>query len=206
MALPPLYKYLDVQGAKLTLGNRTFKHAKPSDFNDTEDLTIQSIFPEDVEAALAKLANGFTNVFVKNVNEPPTCAPELRDKVALLQRVYRENPQAAGFVREQIKKDATSKMFDVEHMRAMSQAFIEKINEFMQGYRVLCVTRHKDSERMWTEYAQNHEGIVLRIEPCLEKDSKFQLFRRVEYRASRPPPLRRYARFSNRQPVWRSRK
>jgi hypothetical protein len=43
MALPPLYKYLDVQGAKLTLGNRTFKHAKPSDFNDTEDLTIQSI-------------------------------------------------------------------------------------------------------------------------------------------------------------------
>jgi hypothetical protein len=47
MALPPLYKYLNVEGAKLTLGNRTLKHAKPSDFNDTEDLTIQSIFPED---------------------------------------------------------------------------------------------------------------------------------------------------------------
>ena len=44
MALPPLYKYLSVQGAKLTLGNNTFKHAKPSDFNDIEDLTIQSIF------------------------------------------------------------------------------------------------------------------------------------------------------------------
>ena len=47
MTLPPLYKYLDVSGAKLTLGNRTFKHAKPSDFNDTEDLTIKSIFTED---------------------------------------------------------------------------------------------------------------------------------------------------------------
>ena len=56
MALPPLYKYLDVQGAKLALGNRTFQHAKPSDFNDIEDLTIQSIFPEGVEAALTKLA------------------------------------------------------------------------------------------------------------------------------------------------------
>jgi hypothetical protein len=44
MPLPPLYKYLDFQGAQLTLGNRTFKHAKPSDFNDTEDLTIQSTF------------------------------------------------------------------------------------------------------------------------------------------------------------------
>jgi hypothetical protein len=46
MALPPLYKYLDVKGAKLTLGNNTFKHAKPSSFNDTEDVTISSIFPE----------------------------------------------------------------------------------------------------------------------------------------------------------------
>jgi hypothetical protein len=36
MALPPLYKYLDVQGAKLTLGNNTFRHAKPSTFNDVE--------------------------------------------------------------------------------------------------------------------------------------------------------------------------
>ena len=39
MTLPPLYKYLNVQGAKLTLGNRTFRHAKPSDFNDIEDMT-----------------------------------------------------------------------------------------------------------------------------------------------------------------------
>jgi hypothetical protein len=112
MALPPLYKYLDVRGAKLTLGNRTFKQAKPSDFNDTEDLTVQSIFPEDVEAALTKLANGFTDVIVKNVNERPTCNPEWRDKVALIQRVYRENPKAADIVKEEIKKDPIS-IFDV---------------------------------------------------------------------------------------------
>lgn len=41
MALPPLYKYLDVKGAKLTLGNDTFRHAKPSDFNDVEDMAVQ---------------------------------------------------------------------------------------------------------------------------------------------------------------------
>jgi hypothetical protein len=62
MTLPPIYKYLDVQGAKLTLGNKTFKHAKPSDFNDTEDLTIKSIFPEETELALKRLENCFTDV------------------------------------------------------------------------------------------------------------------------------------------------
>jgi hypothetical protein len=29
MALPPLYKYLNVEGAKLTLGNRTFNMPSP---------------------------------------------------------------------------------------------------------------------------------------------------------------------------------
>jgi hypothetical protein len=56
----------------------------------------------------------------------------------------------------------------------------------MQGYRILCVTTHKDSEKMWTGYAQNHEGIALRIEPNVEKDSKFQRFFPVQYRRARP--------------------
>lgn len=69
MTLPPLYKYLDVSGAKLTLGNRTFKHAKPSDFNDTEDLTIQSIFAEDTEEALKKIAESFPDVIMRHLYE-----------------------------------------------------------------------------------------------------------------------------------------
>ena len=40
MALPPLYKYLSVEGAKKTLGNNAFRHAKPSSFNDIEDPTV----------------------------------------------------------------------------------------------------------------------------------------------------------------------
>ena len=44
-----------MNGARLTLTNKTFKHAKPSTFNDTEDLTTASIFPEDDEVALKQL-------------------------------------------------------------------------------------------------------------------------------------------------------
>jgi hypothetical protein len=64
MALPPLYKYLNVNGAKLTLGNRTFRHAKPSNFNDIEDMTIGSIFPEETEGALKRLSEGFGEVIL----------------------------------------------------------------------------------------------------------------------------------------------
>jgi hypothetical protein len=180
MTLPPLYKYLDVNGAKLTLGNRTFRHAKPSTFEDLEDMTIRSIFPEDVEVALAKLSGGCVDVILENANEPPTCSPKLGEMVTELQNIFKENLEEAEAMREETKE-----MFDVESMRTTSQAFVKDINDFMQGYRILCVTTDKASERMWEDYAQDHQGIALRIEPSTEKESKFELFRPVSYRASR---------------------
>ena len=57
----------------------------------------------------------------------------------------------------------------------------------MQGNRVLCVSTRKYSEELWSDYAENHKGVALRIEPNLAKDSKFQLFRPVIYREKRPP-------------------
>ena len=184
--LPPLYKYLDVQGAKLTLGNKTFKHAKPSDFNDLEDLTIQSIFAEDVEAALSKIATGFTEIIANNVDRPPTCGPKLRSSIELLQKIFRENPKAVAIIKTEMANEKIGNLYDIEHMRTISEAIIKEINEFMQDYRVLCVTTHKNSERMWTEYAQDQQGVILRIEPCVEKDSKFRLFRPVKYAEKRP--------------------
>lgn len=187
MALPPLYKYLDIQGARLTLRNRTFKHAKPSDFNDIQDLTIQSIFPEETEVALKKLEAGFTDVILQHLNDPPTCSSPMKEKLSLIQYVYRNNPKAADLVKAEMRKRGEKPIFDIEYMRARAEAFIKEINEFMQGYRVLCVTTHNDSEQMWSGYAERHKGIALRIEPNFAKDSKFQLFRPVIYRETRPP-------------------
>lgn len=186
MTLPPLYKYLDISGAKLTLGNRTFKHAKPSDFNDTEDLTIRSIFAEDTEKALKEIAGGFIGVILRHLNDEPTCGSPMREKIRVIQQVYREHPDAAELVRAELM-NRVEQTYDVEYLRNMAQDFLAEINEFMQGYRVLCVSTHKDSERMWTEYAEKHKGISLRIQPSLAKDSKFQLFRPVTYREKRPP-------------------
>lgn len=57
MPLPPLYKYLDVDGAKKTLGGQCFKHAKPSTFNDKEDLTVAGMFPGSLKEALPDISS-----------------------------------------------------------------------------------------------------------------------------------------------------
>jgi Protein of unknown function (DUF2971) len=186
MALPPLYKYLSVHGAKLTLGNKTFKHAKPTDFNDIKDLTIQDIFSEETEVALRRLESGFTDVILQHLNDRPTCSSPLKEKLILIQRAYRNNPDLVEKLKTELAKQGRKPVFDIDQMRARSEVFIKETNQFMQGYRVLCVTTYNDSDKMWSDYAEDHKGIVLRIEPDAAKDSKFQLFRPVTYREKRP--------------------
>lgn len=187
MALPPLYKYLNVDGAKKTLENRTFRFAKPSEYDDLEDMTAQSLFPGELEAALTALQDSFVDVIVENPHAAPTCSEKLKPKVAELQKIFRENPKAADAVREGIKQSPSAVGFDREQWRTRSDAFVNEINDFMQNNRVFCVTTDKASDRMWREYAQEDQGIALRIEPSIEKDSKFQKFAPVTYQETRPP-------------------
>jgi hypothetical protein len=184
MPLPPLYKFLDRQGARLTLSNRTFRHAKPSSFNDLEDLTIQSIFSEETESALEKLSKGLLDVIQSNLHREPTCAPRTKGMIQAIQASLRSNPAAIEIIKAELSNSSVS---DVEAMKSKSDAFVAEINEFMQGYRILCVTTAIGSERMWERYAENGQGVALRIEGNLEKDSKFKLFRPVTYADIRPP-------------------
>jgi Protein of unknown function (DUF2971) len=187
MSSPRLYKYLDVQGAKLTLGNKNFKHAKPSDFNDLEELTVRSIFPEDEETALREMESGFTDVIMGHLDDPPTCLNAgLRDKVALLQAIFKANPGAARLIKEAKTKGQVPEVFDPKQMKARNAAFVDEINQHMQSHRILCVSECHDSEEMWNRYAEGHKGIVLRITPNVAKDSEYQLFAAVSYHDSRP--------------------
>jgi DUF2971 family protein len=187
MSSSRLYKYLDVQGAKLTLGNKNFKHAAPSDFDDVEELTVRSIFPEDEETAIREMESGFTDVIMMHLDDPPTCLNAgLRAKVALLQAVYKANPGAARLIKEAKAKGQVPEFFDPKEMRARNAAFVDETNQQMQAFRILCVSECNLSEEMWKRYAEDHKGIVLRITPNVAKDSKYQLFAPVAYRDSRP--------------------
>lgn len=178
---PPLYKYLGVEGARLTLANRTFKFAKPSDFNDLEDLTVRSVFDGELEVELSSLRSAMLDVIIDNLNTPVTCPSPMKEQVAQLQSLLKRDP---GFLAEVKRHQSNEGEIDSSEM--VATRFIEELNESMQDYRVLCVTSELNSEYMWRTYAEAHKGIALRIEPNIEKDSKFQLFKSVMYRKRRP--------------------
>jgi hypothetical protein len=187
MPLPPLYKFLDVEGAKKTLGNRCFRHAKPSSFNDTEDLTVAGIFRESAEEAIAIMAANLIDVIMKNLHRPPLCMSEaLRANIESFQKVLKKNPTLAANLKLAIASNAAIFDLGAPIMESLAKETIDAVNALMQRHRVLCVTTALDSEKMWTGYTKNHKGIALRIEGNPAKASKFECFEKVSYFEKRP--------------------
>lgn len=185
MKLPPLYKYLDVNGARLTLQNQTFKHSKPSDFTDKEDMTTISAFPDDIKTACIKIQYSIADCLAKNSGKEPTCKRQFQDNVRKLQALCRQ-PNGLQILKNVLQEETTESLFDIKHLTEFSSKFIDGINEFMQKFRVFCICEIFDSPRMWEEYAENYQGIALRVHPNIDKDSKFARLRKVEYRPQRP--------------------
>lgn len=184
MESPQFFKYLDLNGAWLTLRNRTFRHAKPSNFNDCDDLTVGGVF-ENHEQALSLLPATFIDTLASNLELAPTCASPMREAIQRIQKSILENPEVVEAFKNE---NAGNPVYgDTQYFYGMMENRVREINEFMQNYRVLCVTTSCTSERMWQMYAQNHQGIALKIKPNLEKYSKFSLFKPVEYTDKRPP-------------------
>jgi hypothetical protein len=187
MPLPPLYKLLDVEGAKKTLGNRCFRHAKPSSFNDTEDLTVSSIFRESADEAVAIMGTSLVDIIMQNLSTPITATNAgLRANVAGFQTLLRQKPELAPEMKRLVARSVAELNKVAPVMETLATETIDGINAHMQRHRVLCVTTLLDSERMWSGYAQHHKGVALRIEGNPAKASKFECFERVSYFKTRP--------------------
>jgi len=125
----------------------------PSDFNDLEDLTIQSVFPEEIEAALRRLARSFTDVVLRNLDTAPVCDEPDRTKMMMIQQAFRNNPEAVELARQHDRQQDAD---NVEQFRAQAENLLAQLNASLQTWRVLCVTADIASERIWSDYAQNH--------------------------------------------------
>ena len=187
--LPPIYKYLDVEGARATLERQKFKWTKPSQFKakfkDDMDMTISRLFPEDHEQSLEIIRDNFNTMLASNLDQQLTHSDP---RLALIQQAFRNNPEAVNIVQEELQRDSILDIYDIDHIRRVSEKHVSEINTFLQGYRVLCASNNVLSERMWKDYADDGKGITLRIEPSpiAQKDSVFKLFKAVQYFDERP--------------------
>lgn len=182
------YKYLNERGAYLTLKSGQFRHAKPSSFDDQSDMTFDRLFNETTEEALKFIQENFLKVLLENTESKPTIQdPTLRIKLHVIQQALKNNKEVISLIESELKQDSISNIYDLEQINKITKEFVFDINNSLQNYRIFCLTDTKTSIQMWENYADNHQGVVVRITPNIEMDSKFQLLKKVRYFDRRPP-------------------
>lgn len=77
--------------------------------------------------------------------------------MALIQTALRVDPSAVARVKREMTQGAMGGIYDMDRFCTTAEATIREVNAFMQGWRVLCVTTQRDSERMWSGYSENHK-------------------------------------------------
>jgi hypothetical protein len=77
-------------------------------------------------------------------------------------------------------------MWNVDSMRDSNKNVVSKIRELLQDWGIFCSSTNKDSLLMWSHYADHHRGVVLELQPKIQKDSVLLASRPVKYSDERP--------------------
>jgi len=157
------YKYVTANVAKSILGDLLVKCSSPLIYDDPLDsrLEIQHDI-KDSEELIERIVTGACNMFAEKLGH------SIQDGSA--KSVTNEIIKDKGFVCDKIKA---------------FEKFYEDINqivlEFAKKDRMFCVTEKNDNLLMWENYAQNHEGAVIKFKCIPEKQTGLCAAKKVRY-------------------------
>ncbi|MEN5084020.1 DUF2971 domain-containing protein [Bosea sp. TWI1241] len=190
MSAPPtiVYKYVDQEGARKVLENRTLRFGRPADMNDPFDLYIDDLFNMDpkqlqarsIEAVIAGIASDPDHL-ASLVNAAPATARK-----------------SAGFLKEQSSEQRAALLCAISPDMLAKEypglaGFWESIARQQkaiaaqyQNTGIFCATRNHNNLLMWAHYAQQHRGVVLGFRTDIEEDSCLMMLEPVRYTDTRP--------------------
>ena len=175
------YKYLSGETALKVIVNRSLRWSTPLKFNDPFDHQIGFSFGfggiefgQAIYREMEQIVFGGKSKFQE---------PSLLTQLALrLQGV------ASSLPKDKFRKEfgeATREIADNFHHYVAE--LHSAIQQFLTHSRVFCVSESKDNVVMWSHYAEEHHGVVLKLRCIDELDNTLLAARRVNYSRQFPP-------------------
>ncbi|MDO8802183.1 DUF2971 domain-containing protein [Phenylobacterium sp.] len=150
------FKYMPASTARVVLGNQTLRWSTPATLNDPFDMqfAFQPGIDQDVVRPLAM--QKFWNHYSGELGDRPPNA------LGLLIRITRERMPGMGRVEfEERFSDVIGESVAIPE--ASIDSFNKMVFEHFSDTKVLCLSAAPDIILMWSYYAQNHAGVVLRF-------------------------------------------
>lgn len=154
------YKYVSLTTAKRILENGSFLSRCPLEFNDPFDVQTGMHFDFDIHN-LHKIFFEKLAALVEAENQP--IFENENDFSRFVMRI-RELKKSHGFPEEKLRME-TEKL--ISTMGASFEAarilFVQERAKLVKRIRVLCLSETFESVLMWSHYADNHTGVVLKL-------------------------------------------
>lgn len=172
------YKYYGAEALKLTLAHTTRKWSSPSEFNDPFDngIDIQWVeTPRDIESGI--------KLEIQTLGESESAnLTSLNPVMYILVQLYK------GMNADMRQKmiNGLDGVYSQEQLNEMYSKSNMMTNAVLSDISIFCITESHDNLLMWSHYADNHKGGVVKLLPIKEVDSPLTLAQRVNYSATIP--------------------
>jgi hypothetical protein len=179
------FKYYTVESAKATLRSGARKWSTPLLFNDPFDNQFDLRFEEpSLDAAKTNLSE-FHEVLSAKEPFKEGQFGALTPKMELLRQVYAANPGLEYSAEEQAELEVGA-LEDMHRVAATMPEANAEIRKILNDTTVFCLSETHDNLLMWSHYAQNHTGAVIKFLALPEVDSPLIVAQPVRYSEKMP--------------------
>ena len=143
------YKYMNQSTLRLLLRNKTIKFTDPLKFNDPMDSTV----PE-LELNVKRLKNTMKNIVAEDYPEISDYQSELENYLSSEERNWKKE------------------------IKVFSSELLNGWSDIISHFRILSLTTKPDNLLMWSHYADEHRGVVVKF----KKAPSFGFPQKVNYK------------------------
>jgi len=179
------FKYYTAEAAKLTLEHCSRKWSTPLCFNDPFDNQFDLHFEDPSEQLAQRLVDQFHQIIDSPAPLRPNQFGHLTPIVEMIRQVRRANP-GFQYTKEELAYLREGQIESMNRVIAIDPQANAEIRKVMADTTVFCLSETYDNLLMWSHYAHNHTGAVVKFLSLSEVDSPLVLAERVHYSAEIP--------------------
>jgi hypothetical protein len=175
------YKYTTASTAKLILNGLTVRWRSPAVFNDPFDTHLTLRFGFEPDEFPEPMARAFEEMIFGD-QDPTWEMPHRLELAVRMLRTIRDKLPREEFARQSRAGLDEGMRNATESMRQYREAW----PAYVRSMRVFCVAEVENDLLMWSHYADQHRGVVLKLKCIPELDTSLCAARAITYRQDIP--------------------
>jgi hypothetical protein len=179
------FKYYTAESAKATLRNTERKWSTPLLFNDPFDNQFDLRFEEPTEELAKANLDHFLRVLTSKEPFKPNQFGPQTPSMELLRQIHAANPDLE-YSSEDWAYLLEGEFEGMQRVAAIAPETSAEIRRVMADTSILCLSETHNNLLMWSHYAQNHTGAVVKFLALPEVNSPLIVAQPVRYSVHMP--------------------